>query len=287
MTRPHSEFLDSMIGVKIPVLDHGFIIVRDYMGVDRSIADAARVSYGDGTRTVNDDTNLIRYLVEHQHSSPLEMCEIKLHIKLPLFVARQWIRHRTANVNEESARYSVMCKEFYTPSAQDMAQQSTNNKQGRGEALTPEQAGRAADKIESFSRIARFNYESLLNEEALARELARMNITLNYYTQWVWKCDLRNLLHFLKLRMDPHAQLEIRKYAKEIWRIVEGWVPAAAEAFEEYELHATKFSAMETELLKRLLPSTIPPEIESLVASWKPRQKAAFLAKIGINEKGS
>lgn len=282
MTRPHSEFLDSMIGVKIPVLDHGFIIVRDYMGVDRSIADAARVSYGDGTRTVNDDTNLIRYLVEHQHSSPLEMCEIKLHIKLPLFVARQWVRHRASSLNEESARYSVMCKEFYTPSAQDMAQQSTNNKQGRGEALTPEQAGRAADKIESFSRIARFNYESLLNEEALARELARMNITLNYYTQWVWKCDLRNLLHFLKLRMDSHAQFEIREYAKEIWRIVKGWVPAAAQAFEEYELHATKLSAIETELMRAMVPAQLPPLLAARLNELKPRQRAAFLAKLGL-----
>jgi thymidylate synthase (FAD) len=282
MTRPNSEFLDSMIGVKIPVLDHGFIIVRDYMGVDRSIADAARVSYGDGTRTVNDDNNLIRYLVEHQHSSPMEMCEIKLHIKLPLFVARQWIRHRTANVNEESARYSLMCREFYVPNAADMAQQSTNNKQGRGDVLTAIQAARAADKIESFSRIARFNYESLLNEEALARELARMNITLNYYTQWVWKCDLRNLLHFLKLRMDSHAQLEIREYAEEIWRIVQGWVPSAAQAFAEYELYATKFSAMETELLREMIPAQLPPMLAARLNELKPRQRAAFLAKLGL-----
>lgn len=279
MTRPHSPFLDSMIGVKIPVLDHGFIIIRDYMGVDKSIADAARVSYGDGTRTVNDDAGLISYLVEHQHSSPLEMCAIKLHIKLPLFVARQWIRHRTANVNEESARYSLMCKEFYTPSSIDMAEQSKNNKQGRGEALTPEQAQRAADKIESFSRIARFNYESLLNEEALARELARMNITLNYYTQWVWKCDLRNLLHFIKLRMDPHAQLEIRRYAEELWRIVYAWVPAAATAFEEHQLYATHFSKVESEILRQIVNQD---GIKEKIAHLKPRQQAAFLAKLGL-----
>jgi thymidylate synthase (FAD) len=271
-----------MIGVKIPVLDHGFIIVRDYMGVDRSIADAARVSYGDGTRTVNDDASLISYLVEHQHSSPLEMCEIKLHIKLPLFVARQWIRHRTANVNEESARYSLMCKEFYTPSPLDMAEQSKNNKQGRGEALTPAQAEQVADQIESFSRIARFNYESLLNEAALARELARMGITLNYYTQWVWKCDLRNLLHFIKLRMDSHAQLEIRRYAEEIWRIVQAWVPAAAQAFEEYELYATKLSAIETELMRAMVPAQLPPLLAARLNELKPRQRAAFLAKLGL-----
>lgn len=282
MSRPHSPFLDSMIGVKIPVLDHGFIIVRDYMGVDRSIADAARVSYGDGTRTVNDDASLISYLVEHQHSSPLEMCEIKLHIKLPLFVARQWIRHRTANVNEESARYSLMCKEFYTPSPLDMAEQSKNNKQGRGEALTPAQAEQVADQIESFSRIARFNYESLLNEAALARELARMGITLNYYTQWVWKCDLRNLLHFIKLRMDSHAQLEIRRYAEEIWRIVQAWVPAAAQAFEEYELYATKLSAIETELMRAMVPAQLPPLLAARLNELKPRQRAAFLAKLGL-----
>lgn len=279
MTRPHSPFLDSMIGVRIPILDHGFIIVRDYMGVDKSIADAARVSYGDGTRTVNDDASLISYLVEHQHSSPLEMCEIKLHIKLPLFVARQWIRHRTANVNEESARYSLMCKEFYVPSSIDMAEQSKNNKQGRGEALTPEQAQRAADKIESFSRIARFNYESLLNEEALARELARMNITLNYYTQWVWKCDLRNLLHFIKLRMDPHAQLEIRRYAEELWRIVQAWVPAAANAFEEHQLYVSHFSRLETEILRDIVNQD---GIKDKIAHLKPRQQAAFLAKLGL-----
>jgi thymidylate synthase (FAD) len=271
-----------MIGVQIPVLDHGFIIVRDYMGVDKSIADAARVSYGDGTRTVNDDASLISYLVEHQHSSPLEMCEIKLHIKLPLFVARQWIRHRTANVNEESARYSVMCKEFYTPSPLDMAEQSKNNKQGRGEALTPAQAEQVADQIESFSRIARFNYESLLNEAALARELARMGITLNYYTQWVWKCDLRNLLHFIQLRMDSHAQFEIREYAKEIWRIVQAWVPAAAQAFEEYELYATKLSAIETELMRAMVPAQLPPLLAARLNELKPRQRAAFLAKLGL-----
>ena len=279
MTRPHSPFLDSMIGVKIPVLDHGFIIVRDYMGVDKSIADAARVSYGDGTRTVNDDVGLISYLVEHQHFSPMEMCEIKLHIKLPLFVARQWIRHRTANVNEESARYSLMCKEFYTPSSIDMAEQSKSNKQGRGDALTPEQAQRAADKIESFSRIARFNYESLLNEEALARELARMNITLNYYTQWVWKCDLRNLLHFIQLRMDSHAQLEIRRYAEEIWNIVQAWVPAAAFAFEEHQLYATHFSNLETEILWEIVDGE---KARKMMAHLKPRQQAAFLAKLNL-----
>jgi thymidylate synthase (FAD) len=279
MSRPHCPFLDSMIGVQIPVLDHGFIIVRDYMGVDKSIADAARVSYGDGTRTVNDDAGLISYLIEHQHSSPLEMCEIKLHIKLPLFVARQWIRHRTANVNEESARYSLMCKEFYTPSPLDMAEQSKNNKQGRGEALTPAQAEQVADQIESFSRIARFNYESLLNEAALARELARMGITLNYYTQWVWKCDLRNLLHFIKLRMDPHAQLEIRRYAEEIWRIVQAWVPSAANAFEEHQLYATHFSRMESAILQEIVNQD---GIKDKIAHLKPRQQAAFLLKLGL-----
>jgi thymidylate synthase (FAD) len=282
MTRPHSEFLDSMIGVKIPVLDHGFIIVRDYMGVDRSIADAARVSYGDGTRTVNDDTNLIRYLVEHQHGSPFEMCEIKIHVKLPIFIARQWIRHRTANVNEYSGRYSIMDNEFYLPKPEEMCEQSKTNKQGSGKVLSYEDSKEILDILKSDALRCNLNYNYMINKKLFSREAARANITLNHYTQWVWKCDLRNLLHFLKLRMDSHAQFEIREYAKEIWRIVEGWVPAAAEAFEEYELHATKFSAMETELLKRLLPSTIPPEIESLVASWKPRQRAAFLAKLGL-----
>lgn len=268
-----------MIGVKIPVLDHGFIIVRDYMGVDKSIADAARVSYGDGTRTVNDDAGLISYLMEHNHGSPFEMCEIKIHVKLPIFVARQWIRHRTANVNEYSGRYSIMDTEFYLPEPEEMCEQSTTNKQGSGKVLSYEDAKEILQILKSDALRCQMSYNYLLNTKRFARESARANITLNHYTQWVWKCDLRNLLHFIKLRMDSHAQLEIRRYAEEIWRIVQAWVPAAANAFEEHQLYATHFSRMESAILQEIVNQD---GIKNKIAHLKPRQQAAFLLKLGL-----
>ena len=242
-----------------PVLDHGLIRVIDYMGDDAAICQAARVSYGRGTKAVSDDRGLIRYLMRHWHSTPFEMCEVKFHVKLPIFVARQWIRHRTANVNEYSARYSVMDREFYIPAPEHLAAQSTVNNQGRGQVLQGAEAARVLDLLREDAMRAYDHYEDMLTPDAdtgklgLARELARMNLPANVYTQWYWKIDLHNLFHFLRLRADVHAQYEIRVYAQIMCDIVKDWVPQAYEAFEDYRLGAVSVSAKAKEVLKRRL----------------------------------
>ncbi len=238
------------------VLDHGFVRVIDYMGDDAAICQAARVSYGKGTKAVTNDEGLIRYLMRHWHSTPFEMCEIKLHVKLPVFVARQWIRHRTANVNEYSARYSILDREFYIPAPEHINAQSVINNQGRGEVLQGEEAARVLEILKGDSNRAYDNYESMISDEGqdgLARELARMNLPSNIYTQWYWKIDLHNLFHFLRLRADSHAQYEIRVYADAICKIVADWVPAAYGAFEDYRLGGEQFSGKGMEVLRRLL----------------------------------
>lgn len=252
--RPTSPSLDYILGQAIPVLDHGFIRVIDYMGDDSAIVQAARVSYGTGTKQRNEDEGLIRYLMRHNHSTPFEMCELKLHVKLPIFVARQWIRHRTANVNEYSARYSVVDQEFYVPSSEHLAEQSKSNKQGRGNSLTAEDALKVQNLLLKESARAYEDYEALLDDKGLARELARMRLTLNYYTEWYWKIDLHNLFHFVRLRSDPHAQYEIRAYADAILdKILRVWVPIATKAFEDYKMGAMVISAKGISLLKRML----------------------------------
>jgi len=259
MNRPHSKAMDEMLGVQQPVLDHGMIRVVDYMGNDEAIVQAARVSYGAGTTTPSDDRSLIRYLMSHSHSTPFEMCEIKLHVKLPIFVARQWIRHRTANVNEYSARYSILDREFYFPAVGDIAKQSQTNKQGREEGMDLDLDDLSAEEIRAIlmhdANRAYDSYEELVDEDGygLARELARMNLPTNIYTQWYWKVDLHNLFHFLRLRADSHAQMEIRVYAEIICDIVRQWCPFAYEAFEDYVLNAVRFSAMEIEAIRRKL----------------------------------
>ncbi|WP_406721165.1 FAD-dependent thymidylate synthase [Thioclava litoralis] len=242
-----------------PVLDHGLIRVIDYMGDDNAITQAARVSYGRGTKKVSDDRGLIRYLMRHWHSTPFEMCEVKFHVKLPVFVARQWIRHRTANVNEYSARYSILDREFYIPEPDQLAAQSTVNHQGRGAVLQGAEAARVLDMLREDAMRSYDHYEDMLtaDEEAgkqgLARELARMNLPTNIYTQWYWKVDLHNLFHFLRLRADAHAQYEIRVYAETMCDIVKDWVPAAYEAFEDYRLGGVNLSGRAVEVLKRRL----------------------------------
>ncbi|MBY4895129.1 FAD-dependent thymidylate synthase [Rhodobacteraceae bacterium N5(2021)] len=239
-----------------PVLDHGFVRVIDYMGDDSAIVQAARVSYGAGTKHVSNDEGLIRYLMRHWHSTPFEMCEIKLHVKLPVFVARQWIRHRTANVNEYSARYSILDREFYIPRVEDLAAQSVVNNQGRGEALTGEEAERVLRYLKDDAGRAYDHYEEMISDEGqqgLARELARMNLPANIYTQWYWKVDLHNLFHFLRLRADSHAQYEIRVYADAICEMVKDWVPAAYGAFEDYRMGGVQLSGKGVEVLKRRL----------------------------------
>jgi thymidylate synthase (FAD) len=217
---------------------------------------AARVSYGAGTRAVSDDAGLIRYLMRHWHSTPFEMCEIKLHVKLPVFVARQWIRHRTANVNEYSARYSILDREFYIPAPEALAAQSTVNNQGRGAVLGGEEAARVLALLRRDAGQAYDSYEAMLSQDGqqgVARELARMNLPMNIYTQWYWKVDLHNLLHFLRLRADPHAQYEIRVYAETIGAIVADWVPLAWAAFQDYRLGAVTLSARAVAVIRRRL----------------------------------
>ncbi|MCM0021450.1 MAG: FAD-dependent thymidylate synthase [Tagaea sp.] len=262
--RPTVAALEELLYSALPVLDHGFVRVIDYFGDDAAIVQAARVSYGKGTKKVSDDRNLIRYLMRHRHSTPFEMCEIKLHVKLPIFVARQWIRHRTANVNEYSARYSILDREFYVPVPEQLAAQSTSNRQGRGDLLEGSAAEKALGAIENLSAEAYRVYEELLNETrdgrtivpdapGLARELARMTLPTNYYTQWYWKIDLNNLFHFLSLRADSHAQYEIRVYADVIRKVVERWCPIAYEAFEDYRMTGVAVSGPGMAVVKRLL----------------------------------
>ena len=281
--RAVSRALEEMLYRPIPVLDHGFVRVVDYMGDDSAIVQAARVSYGKGTKSMRDDAGLIGYLMRRRHSTPFEMCEIKYHVKLPIFVARQWIRHRTANVNEYSARYSILDREFYVPDeahlramlaerrdslegTPDMfspatepgersalAGQSRSNKQGREGALTDEEARRALSRIDWHSKRAYGGYENLLNEDGLAREIARTVLPVNVYTQFYWKIDLHNLLHFLALRLDPHAQYEIRAYAGAMLETVRAWVPLACDAFVENRLNGAELTASQLAVVRRMI----------------------------------
>ncbi|WP_341808352.1 FAD-dependent thymidylate synthase [Wolbachia endosymbiont (group E) of Neria commutata] len=233
-------------------LDHGFIRVIDYMGSDNAIVQAARVSYGKGTKQISQDEALIKYLMRHHHTTPFEMCEIKFHVKLPIFIARQWIRHRTANVNEYSARYSILDNEFYIPKPEQVAKQSDNNKQGSGEAFDSDISSEIIDSLTNDSNLVYSHYEKFI-EHGLAREIARTNLTLNYYTQFYWKIDLHNLLHFLRLRADKHAQYEIRVYAKIMLDIVKKWVPLAYSAFVEYNLDSACISKKGLEIVRKLI----------------------------------
>jgi thymidylate synthase (FAD) len=256
--------LEDILYTPLPVLDRGFLRVVDYMGDDGAIVQAARVSYGRGTRKINEDRGLIHYLMRHRHSTPFEMCEIKFHVKLPIFVARQWIRHRTANVNEYSARYSILDNEFYIPAPKQLAAQSSANRQGRGELLEGSEADRVLELLREDSRRQYAHYLEMLNEDeagatidpdrsGLARELARMGLTLNFYTQWYWKTDLHNLMHFLSLRADAHAQYEIRAYAEAMLEVMRRWVPLCHEAFVQHRLNAVTLSAAALSVVQRLI----------------------------------
>jgi thymidylate synthase (FAD) len=262
--RVTSPELEKVLYEAIPVLDHGFIRVIDYMGDDSSIVQSARVSYGKGTKKVSTDEGLIRYLMRHWHSTPFEMCEIKYHVKLPIFIARQWIRHRTANVNEYSARYSILDKEFYIPAKEQLSAQATNNRQGRGDLITGQQADEVLKILKDDAVRTYDNYEKMLNERfdgtiidekksGLARELARMNLTLNSYTQWYWKTDLLNLMNFLFLRGDSHAQYEIRVYAEKMLETVKKWVPITHAAFLDYRVGAAHLSSKGLKIVKSMI----------------------------------
>jgi thymidylate synthase (FAD) len=281
--------LEEVLYEALPVLDHGFVRVVDYMGEDGAIVQAARVSYGRGTRRVSEDKGLINYLMRHRHTTPFEMCEIKYHVKLPIFVARQWIRHRTANVNEYSARYSILENEFYIPTPDKLAAQATTNRQGRGAVLEGEAAQRVLDLLRGEAERSYAGYAALLNEDdagapidperpGLARELARMNLSLNVYTQWYWKTDLHNLLHFLSLRADPHAQYEIRAYADAMLETVQRWVPLACAAFVEYRVNAATISATGLKVIRRMLAGEA---VDQATSGLSPREWRELMAVLG------
>jgi thymidylate synthase (FAD) len=264
--RPVSLELEKVLYQPFEVLDHGFVRVIDYMGNDDSVVQSARVSYGSGTKKVNADKALINYLMAHRHTTPFEMCEIKFHIKLPIFVARQWIRHRTASVNEYSARYSIVEDEFYIPNPQHLSAQSKVNHQGRDESkiLNSAEQKRVLELLKHDTTNAYKDYLEMINQdslgnivdenkEGLARELARMNLPLNCYTQWYWKIDLHNLLHFLNLRADKHAQYEIRVYAQIMLDLVKKWVPNCYEAFVKNNQTGKNFSGPALDVVKKLL----------------------------------
>jgi thymidylate synthase (FAD) len=275
--------MEDLLHRAFPVLDHGFVRVVDYMGDDGAVVQAARVSYGRGTRHTSDDRALIRYLMRHAHTTPFEMAEIKLHVKLPIFVARQWIRHRTASVNEYSGRYSVLDREFYVPSPSVLGVQDPRNRQGRGAALPPGKAGKVLEMLRRDAGVCYGHYERLIGaagrgaggraaggraaEYQLARELARINLHLSFYTQWYWKTDLHNLLRFLELRMAPNAQHEIAEYARVMGGITEKWVPLVWEAFRDYRLEAARLSRAELAVVRRLVTGADPrPALKGLSA---------------------
>jgi thymidylate synthase (FAD) len=282
--------LEEILYTAMPVLDRGFIRVVDYMGNDGAVVQAARVSYGRGTRKVSEDRGLINYLMRHRHSTPFEMCEIKFHVKLPIFVARQWIRHRTANVNEYSARYSILDREFYLPAPADLAAQSAANRQGRGEIVEGAEAAHVLDLLREDSLRQYAHYTEMLNEgedgapadpqrRGLARELARMSLTLNFYTQWYWKIDLYNLMHFLSLRADPHAQYEIRAYAEVMLDVLRRWLPLCHEAFLQHRLHAVTLSAAALAAVKEMLAGR---EVTQASSGLSKREWRELCAALGL-----
>ncbi len=292
--RPTVPALDEMIGVTIPVLDHGFVRLVDYMGDDQAIVQAARVSYGRGTKRAREDRGLLRYLLRHRHTTPFEMCEIKVHVKLPIFVARQWIRHRTASVNEYSARYSILDREFYVPEPSALAGQSDANRQGRGEAVSPARAAAVLDTLKRDAEAAYAHYEDMLGgpppapgdapetdvPEGIARELARIGLPVSFYTQWYWKIDLHNLLGFISLRADAHAQYEIRVYAEALAQLTRLWVPDVYEAFVDYRMQAATLSRMELEALRLMLRGQ-PADLAALGMSA--REQAEFKRRFELS----
>lgn len=285
-----SPGLEEILYEAIPVLDHGFVRVVDYMGDDSAVVQAARVSYGRGTRQVSEDRGLINYLLRHWHTTPFEMAEIKLHVKMPIFVARQWIRHRMANVNEYSARYSILDREFYIPAPEQLAAQSVQNRQGRGNVVGPAEAERILELLKEDSQRSYDHYLDMLNHDetgkpidenrqGLARELARMNLSLNFYTQWYWKTDLHNLMNFLRLRADSHAQYEIRVYADVILDVLKKWVPLTYEAFREHRLDAATFSGEGVKALRRMLSGEKVEQSDTAMSKREWDEFMSILAK--------
>jgi len=283
--------LEEILFEPIPLLDHGFVRVIDYMGDDSAIVQAARVSYGKGTKKINEDRGLINYLLRHRHTTPFEMCEIKFHIKTPIFVARQWLRHRTANVNEYSARYSIVQDEFYLPHPSVLAQQSSSNRQGRDQILAPEEAAKILDMLKTDAVQAYDNYREMINTDeegiildeskpSLARELARMNLPVNFYTEFYWKIDLHNLLHFLSLRADSHAQYEIQVYALAMVEVLKKWTPYTYEAFMKYHFNGVRVSQQGVDIIRRLIAGE---PLDQMETGMSPRELRELLQALDLD----
>lgn len=265
---------EALLDKEIPVLDKGFVRLVDYMGGDARIVQSARVSYGEGTKTTREDKGLINYLMKNDHTSPFEQVGLTFHCKMPIFVARQWIRHRTARLNEISGRYSVMKDEFYLPEAEQVRLQSQVNKQGRSdETLAAEDASAFIDKLKTENATTYEHYEQML-DAGLARELARINLPLSLYTEWYWQIDLHNLFHFIQLRADAHAQYEIRVYAEALAKCAKAVAPLAYDAFEEHRMYAVKFSRRECRALAAILHGKEPEMGEKELLVFKKKVAA-------------
>lgn len=275
MARVHSPEADALVDQELKVLDHGFVRLVDYLGNDERIVQAARVSYGAGTKTVREDKGLINYLMRHKHTSPFEQVILTFHVKLPIFIARQWVRHRTARLNEISGRYSVMKDEFYVPELSVIRKQSKTNKQGREEELPTELCQRAIEILTRDQSAAYADYESMINDD-IARELARINLPLSLYTEWYWQIDLHNLFHFVRLRADAHAQWEIQEYARTLLRCARAVAPAACDAFEEHIMHGAQFSHSELDAVRAMLDGA-PCPLEG-------RTRREFFEKLGVED---
>ena len=284
MTRPKVAAADALLGHEYRVLDKGFVRLVDYLGGDARIVQAARVSYQEGTKTVREDGALIDYLVRHKHTSPLEQVVLTFHLKMPIFVARQWLRHRTARLNEVSGRYSVLQDEFYLPDEAQVRRQSAANKQGRSDEEVPaELQAQTLRLLQTGQESAYTGYQELLDKD-VARELARINLPLSLYTEMYWQIDLHNLFHFLRLRLDAHAQYEIRVYGEVMAELARAVAPLAYRAFEEHILYAKTFSRSEMELLLAAVDKeTLGNALEA--SDMRKTRQREFLDKLSVTDK--
>lgn len=283
MARPNVPAAEDLLDTPLDVLDHGFVRLVDYLGGDARIVQSARVSYGEGTRTVREDAALIDYLLRHAHTSPFEQVVLTFHLKMPIFVARQWMRHRTARANEISGRYSVLPNEFYLPEPDQIRLQSTTNKQGRSEEEVPSHLRERVLALLRDEQARSYGEYQAMLDDGIARELARVHLPLSLYTELYWQIDLHNLMHFLRLRMDDHAQYEIRVYGEALARCARAVAPLAFEAFEEHVLHGRHLSRSELAWIREALDAA---ELRRVLAGSDVRRtrKRELLTKLGLSE---